>query len=799
MHSLKHAVRALAKSPALVLVAVITLALGVGATTAIFSVVDAVVLRPLPFPDGDRLAFLGSKRVTSKKMANSWSWPNFKDVKEQSKSIPELSAFYGGTFTMTGRGDARRLDGTVSTADLFRVLRTPPMLGRDFAAGEDEPGKNNVVILGHAFWQSEFHGDRNVLGQTVTLNGTPRTVVGIMPPGFRFPLQNADPSVYVPAPQGPMDVDARSQRGAQYMLLVGRLAPGATFIEAGAELEAIRQRLAIEYPDNLRNRIFSAGSLHDWIVRDVRLGLLLVLGLVMIVLLIACTNVANLLLARASVRHREIAIRLALGASRGRILWDVMVESMLLSIAGCAAGVLLAMWGVDWLRALVPVEIGAVRPILVDARVLAFSVGASLLTGLIFGLIPARQALKAQAGEALQATMARAGSRKTRLRSALVAGEIAASMLLLVCAGLLLRSFWKLQAVDPGFDPTNITVGEIDLPDGKYPDSPQYIQFYQRLLRELPALPGAKAAVIYPVPYSGGNIGFVTEVVGGPPPAPGERKGTGFRAASPGVFETLRIPIVAGRAFTADEDSPTGPPVVVVGQNYVKRFLPDDNPIGKKIIIGYGDPVPREIVGVAGDVKDAGLAEEVGAMVYAPFSQTPWPALAVVVRSTAPVAGALRSTAHAVDADVPVDLKTLDDYMRQSVAQRRLTAQLLLLFAAVALLMALVGVYGVVSYGVTQRVHELSVRAALGAKPVQLVRLILHHGLLLAGIGVGVGAIGSVIVTRFFAGLLYGVSTEDPITFAAVGAILLGVTAIASFIPARRAARFDPMTVLRKE
>jgi putative ABC transport system permease protein len=803
MSTWKHAVRGLAKSPALVVVAVVTLALGIGPTTAIFSVVDAVVLRPLPFPDGERLVQLGDTRTTSRpnEFGTSWSWPNYESVKQQSRTLKGVAVFTGGQASLTGRGDARQIDTTVSSADLFRVIGAKPFLGRDFAPEEDTPGKNTVVILGHSYWQSELGGDRNVIGQTMVLNGVPRTVIGVMPQGFTFPLQQQpEPKMYLTFPDGPLDAHMRTQRGAHWAWVVGRLADGRTVTEASAELETIRARLAEEFPDNLKNRIFQVKQLHEFLIKDVSLGLLVILGAVALVLLIACTNVANLLLARASVRHREIAIRLALGASRRRIIWDVLVESLLLSLVGCGVGIVLALWGVDWLRGMVPAEIGAIRPLVIDARVLAFAVGTSLATGLIFGLIPAAQALKAQAGEALQQAAARGGNRKTRLRSVLVAVEISLAMMLLVGAGLLLRSFANLQKVDPGFDPNHLTVGTISLPSATYQDDPQWIAFFQRLEAQLAGIPGAESAIAVPPPLTGSNMGFTISFVGRPPPKPGERLVTGFRAGSSGIFTTLRVPLKRGRTFTAAEEDPKQPRVLVVSEAFVKKFYPDEDPIGKRVIIGFGDPVEREIIGVVGDIKERGLTEDTTPTSYAPYPHTPLPFMSVLIRSPAPQAAAMRAAVQAVDKNVPIDIKPMEEYMRDAVAQQRLLMQLLVMFAGVALTLALVGVYGVVSYGVTQRMQELSVRSALGARPAQLIGMIVRHGLLLAVAGVVVGAVAALILFQMVVtSLLFGVGGMDPLTYAGVASLLVAVTAAASFIPARRAARLDPMAVLRSE
>ncbi len=799
MSTWKHALRGLAKSPGLVIVAVITLALGIGATTAIFSVVDAVVLRPLPFPDGERLVQLGDKRNSASDFGTSWSWPNYVSVKERTRALSGVATYTSSQASLTGRGEARKLDVTVSSADLFRVLGQKPFLGRGFAPDEDQPGKNTVVVLGHSYWHAELGGDRNILGQTMVLNGVPRTVIGVMPPGFSFPLQQDEPKLYLPFPEGALDAQLRTQRGAHWAWVVGRLADGSTVTEAAAEVETIRRSLVGEFPEALQNRTFGVRQLHEFLVKDVRTALLAILGAVALVLLIACTNVANLLLARASVRHREIAIRLALGASRGRIIWDVLVESLLLSVVGCGVGILFALWGVDWLRGMVPGEIGSIRPLAIDARILAFAVAVALATGLIFGLIPAAQALKAQAGEALQQAAARGGGRKTLLRSVLVAVEIAAAMLLLVGAGLFLRTFANVQRVNPGFDPRQLTVASVGLPSATYPDDPQWVSYFRRLEQEIANVPGAETAIVLPAPLTGSNMGFTISFVGRPPPKPGERLVTGFRAGSSGLFSTLRIPVKRGRTFTAAEEDPKQARILVVSEAFVKKFYPDEDPIGKKVVIGFGDPVEREIIGVVGDIKERGLTEDTSPMAYAPYPHTPLPFMSVLARSAAPQAAAVRAAIQAVDKNVPIEIKPMEDYMRDLVAQQRLLMQLVLLFAGVALTLALVGVYGVVSYGVTQRMQELSVRAALGAQPAQLVGMIVRHGLFLAVVGVTVGGVGAVALSWLVAGLLFGVSAIDPLTYAAVASLLVAVTVAASFLPALRAARLDPMAVLRSE
>jgi predicted permease len=790
----RQTVRGLFRTPVLVVVVVVTLALGIGGTTAIFSVVDAAILRPLPFPGADRLVLLDDTRDPSRPSA--FSYPNYADVRTQARTLSDVAAYTPTALTLTGRGEAQRLLAVASSDNLFDTLGVKLALGRGFAPGEDGPGAARVVVLSHALWQ-RLGGEPDILGRTLTLDGAPHTVVGVAPAGFQFPLQGSPLDAYVPFSAS--DAASWRSRTAHYLRVVARLAPEATIVAAGAELAAIHARLEAEFHDATAGRMFTIAPLHDFLVRDIRGSLIALLCAVGFVLLIACANVASLLLGRASDRRRELAIRAALGASRGRLVVALLGESLLLSVLGGGAGALLALWGVDWLRGVVPAEVGGIRAIAIDLRVLGFACAVTLATGVAFGLIPAWTASRARAGEALQTTASRGGVRHGTTRGALVVVEVALSMLLLTGAGLMIGSFLRLARVSPGFDPEGVWVADISLPDAGYADAAARVGFYRRLGERLAALPGADGAVVAtPVPFSGNTYSFTVEVVGRPAAAPGKQPATQFRSVGWDYFRIMRVPVLAGRGLAAGDDDPAAPPVVVISDALARREFPDESPLGRKVVLGYHKDVQRTIVGVVGSVRANGLDADAGVEAYVPYAQAPMSFFQIVARSRGPkLAASLRAAVAGVDRNLPVDTTTMDELMRESLARRRLSTLLLGLFAAVAVLLALVGMYGVVAYGVAQRRHEMGVRLALGARPRQVVALVVRQGLMLALAGVALGIGLALALSRAIGGFLYGVAPTDPATFAATAALLVGVAVAGSYVPARRAGRIDPMRILR--
>jgi putative ABC transport system permease protein len=793
----RHSLRGLAKNPGLVVVVVVTLALGIGGTTAIFSVVDAVVVRPLPFPNSDRLVVLDDTRIPGRQSA--FSFPNLLDLQMQTRALSRAVGYTVGNLTLTGRGEARRAVATVASPGLFEMLGVNPARGRTIALGEEDPGAARVVVVSHAFWQTQLGGAPDVIGTTVTLDGTPHTVVGVAPEGFQFPLQGAAPDLYMTFTPG--DAQMRKNRGAHFLSAIGRLAPGQSVPQAAAELATIHARLEAVYGDAVKGRYFTVAPLHDSLIKDVRVALLVILGAVGFVLLIACSNVANLLLTRASGRRRELAIRAALGASRRRLIGELLAESTLLSLVGGAAGALLALWGVDWLRATIPPEIGGIRPIEVDLRVLGFTVGVALGTGLIFGLIPAWNASRARASEALQIATGRGGVSHAGTRNALVIAEVALAMLLLIGAGLMLKSFQRLQQVSPGFDPSGVTVAEISLPDLGYPQREEQAAYYRRLLDRLAALPGAEStAIAAPVPFTAYALSFTMRVIGRPAEPPGKQPAVGFSAVSPEYHRAMRIPLLRGRLLEASDDAPGAAPAVLISEALARRHFPDEDPLGKKLSLGYRKQVEWTIVGVVGSVKFASLDADGEEHAYVPFSQAPLSFMFSVAGSAGPeLAASLRAAVAAIDAGVPAQVSKMDDLMRETLSRRRLSTTLLTIFAGVALLLALIGIYGVVSYGVAQRRHEMSLRLALGARPAQVVRLIVGEGVRLALVGVGLGIATALVGARILAGLLYHVDPIDAPTFAVTAVLLAAVAGAASYLPARRAGRLDPMRALRDE
>jgi predicted permease len=797
---LRFALRGLARSPGFALVAVATLALGIGANTAIFSVVDATVLRPLPYGDPGALVDVQFARSDTHGAA---SIPDYRDLRDQARSLSELAGYHGDSAIMTGGPRPVQLGGIAASANIFRTLGVVPALGRGFADGEDTEGRNRVAVLSDAAWRRHLGADPAAVGRTITLDGAPHTIIGVMAPGFHFVGPFGDPEVWLPMPRGG-DPGLGGQRGARYLFMVGRLAPGATVEQAGAELAAINARLALAYPGRNAGSTVRALPLQESAVAGFRPALLVLLGAVGFVLLIACANVANLLLARATVRQREIAVRVALGAGRGRIVRQLLTESLVLAILGGALGVLAAIWGLDALRSLLPEPLARLHAIAVDGRVLAFTLVVCLATGVAFGILPALHAASANPADALASAHASAGADRLRLRNVLAAAEVAAALLLLVGAGLMLRSFWRLNAVDPGFDPRDVTVARLALPDTRYASDEQLATMSRGLRERLAALPGVTASgLIIGAPFGGADISLTFKIVGAPPQPPGQQRVAAFNGATAGAFAALRIPLLAGRLFTDAEDRPDGPLVAVVSEAFVRRHFPSGDALGRKITMWWrGNNAPREIIGVVGDIRGKSLEQEPVPVMYFPLAQAPstFFAVAVRTRATAGLADSLRAAVAEIDPDQPIaDVVPLGDMVRDASAQRRLSTWLLGIFGAVALVLALVGVYGVMAYSVAQREHEIGIRLALGAGPSDVTRMVVRRGAGVALAGIAAGVALTLPLARLLRGLLYGVGATDPATYAAIAAGLFAVAALASWLPARRAARVDPTVALRAE
>ena len=805
----RYGVRMLMKRPGFTAVAIIALALGIGANTAIFSVVNAVLLKPLPFSDPDRLMKVYETDKHRGVTQGSASYPDFADWRDQNHVFERIAAFHDSSYILTGGDDAVRFQGAVVSADLFALLGVTPILGRTFLPEEDKPGDSGrVVMLSHGLWQRQFNSDPNILGRSLTLDGMNYSVVGVMPAGFKFPIGNEPVELWTTFAVESQGTDAMTaQRGAHYLKVIARLKPDVTISQAQAEMDTIASRLEQQYPDENSHRgVYVVGALED-LVGDVRPALFILLSAVGCVLLIACANVANLLLARATTRHKEMAIRAALGASRMRVVRQLLTESVMLALVGGALGLLVALWGTDLLVVLSGDDIPRATEIGLDGGVLLFTLAVSVLTGVIFGLVPAIQSSRPDLSESLKegGRGSTEGARRNLIRSALVVFEVAIAIVLLVGAGLLIESLRRLQKINPGFDSKNVLTLRMGLPDVKYTTEKQ-VAFYRELLERINALPGvARASSVLPLPLSGDRVRTTFETEGRPI-AQGDLPTAELRAIGLDYFRAMAIPLVKGRDFTARDDG-KAPSVIIVNSAFAEKFFPGEDPIGKHIKPGISfdedEPPMREIVGVVGNVRHLKLDAAEEAEFYAPHAQIPFDSMTLVVKSDKDprgLVGAIQQEVRAMDKDLPVfDIKTLDDYVSAAVAQPRFNTLLLAIFAGLALVLTAVGLYGVMSYSVAQRTHEIGIRMALGAQASDVLKLVVSQGMLLTLIGVAIGLSAAFALTRLMASLLYGVSATDPATFAIVAATLSAVAFLACYIPARRAMKVDPMIALRYE
>ncbi|HKV24906.1 MAG TPA: ABC transporter permease [Candidatus Acidoferrum sp.] len=804
LQDLRFALRLLTKSPAFAAIAILTLALGIGANTAIFSVVNGVLLRPLPFRDPSRLVLIAER---SPFPVISTSFENYLDWRDQSRSFESMEATRAGAITLTGSGEPQRLTVRMVTAGLFHMLGVDAHLGRTFLPEEDRAGGSPVVLLSYPLWQSRFGGSADILGKSIDLDSKPYTVVGVLPSGFQI-LTPAD--VFLPfIPWGKTLPDDRNWHPG--IIPLARLKSGVSIENARVEMKAITKRLEKEYPDYNTGTSADVVGLQAQIVQNSRPALLLLLGAVSFVLLIACVNVANLLLARAASRGREMAIRSALGAGRWRVVRQLLTESVLLSLSGGILGVLLALSALDPLLKLASGSIPQGSQIGLDPWVLIFTLAVSLLTGLLFGLAPAFRAAKLDLREALNegSRGSTSGPAQNRLRGALVAMEIALAMMLLVGSGLLLRSFSRLQDIPPGFQPDHLLIADIPLSPQVYAKPADRYQFFDRLVARARTLPGVRSAAAASfLPVSGGGSIIHFNIAGRPPKSPKEFIAAGYRTITPSYLETLGVPLLQGRLFTPS-DTDQAPPVVLINATMARTFFPNLNPLGQHLQLGAlpDQQVPlMEIVGVVGDVRP-GLGLEPQAEMYLPYRQAdlvlPVFQLSVVLRTAGDPAlqtSALRSALSEIDPNAPlVNVRTMEDNMATSVAQPRFRAWLIGIFAMLALILAAVGVYGVMSYAVTQRTSEIGVRVTMGAQPRDVFRIIVGEGLRLALIGIGVGLLCALALTRLLSSFLFGISAYDPLTFLAVSLLLTLVAAAASFFPARRATLVDPLVALRYE
>jgi len=802
LSDVRYAVRNLIKRPGFTAIAVITLALGVGANSAIFSTINALLIKPLPIPEQDRVIAIWDKAPSRGIEHNEVAMANYLDWRTQNKSFEHLALERWWSTNITGGDTPERIQGFLVTANFLDVIGVKPIKGRNFSEEENQPGKDAVAIITFSLWQRRFGSDANIINKTITTNAITRTVIGVLPAGFNYP-KGAE--VYAPMPMSP---EVIKSRGNHSYYVIGRLKPGVSLQSAQADIDTITARLAAQYPETNVGLGATAYPIVADTVRMYETALWVMMAAVGFVLLIACANVANLMLARASGRQKEIALRAALGASRWRIVRQLMVESLIIALIGGALGVLIAFWGIDLLRASNPGEAAKYAPgwdhLGINLPVLVFTLAISLLSGLLFGLAPAWQVSKPDLNDALKEGGRHSAGGPRRLRSLLVVSEIALSLMLLIGAGLLFRSFLALLKTNPGFNPEGVLTMNVNLPFAKYKEDAQRAAFYSDLVQRVKELPGVQsAAVVNYIPLGGSNSSEHFLIDGTPEPPPGQETGGRYRVCTPDYFQTMGISILKGRGFT-DQDKAGSKPVIIVNETLARRHWPNGDALGKRIRF-YG-PLERapwmEIVGIVQDVKHE-LNLPFTADYYLPHAQDPWNAMVLVARTTVEpgsVAGPIRQQVLAIDKDQPVfDVHTMHEVRAISVALYTFGFAMIGIFAAVALVLAAIGIYGVMAFAVTQRTQEIGIRMALGARALDVLKLIVKNGMLLTAIGILVGLAGAFAITRLMASLLFGVSPTDVVTFALVTAGLLLVALFACYIPARRATKVDPLVALRYE
>ncbi|MFN7944435.1 MAG: ABC transporter permease [Blastocatellia bacterium] len=800
IQDVRYGWRLLVKSPGFTIVAVFTLALGIGANTAIFSVVNSVLFRSLPYPHAERLMTIWENHQARGGPENEFTSPTgFEDWRDQAASFDQVAAYAGWQPTLTGQNEPEQLNGAVVSHNVFTLLGVGPQLGRAFSPEEDKAGAERVVIIGYGLWQRRFGGDPSLIGRTISLMGEIYTVIGVMPAGFRFPvISNAEIWRTIRP-----TINDGCQRGCLTIRVLARLKPGVTQPQAAAELDAIARRVAAQYPDTNQGIGATVLPLRELVTGNIRMPLLVMLGAVGLVLLIACANVANLLLARAATREREMAVRAALGAGRWRIIRQLLSESLLLALAGGLFGLLLGYWMVDLLITFSPPGTPRVDEITLDRTATGFTLAVTLLTGVLFGLAPAWQMARADLNQSLRDSRGETASVKgRRVLNGLVIAETALALMLLVGAGLLMKSFIRLQHVDPGFRPQGVLTAVVALPRSSYPDPPQIRAFYRQLLERLGAVPGVEnvgAVSSLPLGNFNTDAGFLIE--GRPKPAVGQGPTAWYSAASRDYFQAIGIRLRRGRMFT-ERDHDTAPKTVIISESFARRYFTGEDPLGKRI--GNGRPDGwREIIGVVDDVRHFGLDVDVRPTMYFSDQQQPARRMCIVLRTAGDplsLASALRAQVLALDRNLAVsNLQTMEQITSESIAAPRFTLLLIGLFAVLALLLAAAGIYGVMSYAVTQRTHEVGIRLALGAQSGDVLKMVISQGLKLVIGGVLIGLAGALALTKLMKSLLFSVSASDPLTFATVALMLIAVALLACWIPARRATKVDPMIALRCE
>ena len=807
MIDLRFAFRQLLKSPSFTLVAVFTLALGIGVNSAIFTVVNAVFLERLPYRDADRIAVIWETSAKRPGVSNVVGPSNFVRWKERATSFESMAAYAETRANLTDNGNPEELIAQNVTADYFPVIGVSPFLGRAFTAEESNDPQSSAVILSYELWQRRFGSDLSIIGRSIQLNGKPQTVIGVMPPGVRLYLKagslvNKPVDFWSPFVLGP---EVRNARG-RYLTVIGRLKPGVTIETARTEMNSIYASVVQELPAFDTGWGAKVVPLREELSGEIRPALFVLSGAVGFVLLIACANVANLLLARGAARKHELAVRSALGATRGQIVKQLLTESLLLGIFGGLVSLLVAQWSLALLEALSPIDLTSIGHLSVSYPVLAFTGAMSIATALACGLASALEGSRPDVQQALAqgGRQVGGGLRHRRMRHVLVIAEIALAVVLLIGAGLMLRSFASIRQVDPGFDPTNVLTLRMQLPRAKYPDDPARIRFFRELTARVATLPGVQSvgAISY-LPLAGLGAGTSFTIEGEPPPAPGQNKTTAVTVCDNGFFRTLKVPLVRGRFFT-EEEMQEKRNVVIVNEAFAQQYFPNQDPLGKRVTINMTEPnVPTEIIGVVGNTHAIDLASAAKPLSYWPHPQLTYNLMTLTVRTAAnPLAlvQPIQAQVRAMDKDQPVsEVRTMEHWVAKSLAQIRFSSSLLMAFAGLALVLAAVGIYGVMSYAVSQRTSEIGVRLAVGAQTKDILRMIIWDGARLATIGLTIGLILAVALSRTIQSLLFQTASADPLTFAAVVAVLGAFALLASYLPARRASRVDPLLALRAE
>jgi predicted permease len=807
---IRYAVRVLAKQPGFTAVVILTLALGIGANTAIFSIVNAVILEPLPFPESQRLVRLQGTDVHLNDLHRALSYPDFTDYRAQNRTLESVAAYDTNTSTLTGSGEPLHVETSTVSANLFDVLRAKPLLGRTFIASEDQPG-TRVAILSHRMWTSHFGANPDIVGHTVVLDSKPFVVVGVMPASFQFPLSSQPPELWTTFGDQMIsnftEEPMTSQRGAHFLGSIGRLKSGVSLQEANADANAVGAALEKQYPDTNGHLSLVLQPEIEAMVGDIRPVLMMVLGSVGFLLLIACSNAANLLLARAAGRRREMAIRASMGAGRIRVLRQLLTESVLLALAGGLLGLFLAVWGTTLLASLPSLQIPRLAQAGIDLRVLAFTLGVSVFTGVLFGMAPAWHASRFNLFLSLKEGGRASSESKSasRARNMLVVAQVSLAVILLVGASLLIESMVHLTRQSPGFDPNNVLTFNLDLPDARYGKPEQSIAFFRDLLTRIRALPGVQtASAVLPLPM-GDDIIRTSFQIEGRPVAKSEEPRVHFRIVAQDYIQTMHIPLIAGRDLTP-RDNRTGAPVVLINEALARRYFPNENPIGKHIKPAVTDSGPekmREIVGVVGDVRHRNLWQATDPECYVPYDQAALGAMNIVIRAQGNpmnLLPSIREQVRALDTELPIyKAREMREYVEASVAQRKFTSTLVSVFAAAGLLLATVGLFALISYSVEQRRNEIGIRVAVGAERSDIIRMVLRSGVALALAGVVIGLVFTLAISSVLKNQLFGVTATDPMTFAGVALALVAVATAACYIPAWRAANADPVVALRNE